>query len=237
MTAPIGVIAGMNEELQNLMTRKAFHRHLLGVDFYIDEHEGRRVILAHAGCGKVAAAHAASILITKFGVEALVVTGTAGATDPADVGNTYLITHAFQHDYGAEQADQRTLYRPGNLPIGEQETKPGFYTDATTLEQLCLALEQNIDDRQLGIGTIATGDVFMNGTDAYVKALFEEGVDLIDMETAAIAQVATMAGVPWVAAKSASDGAGTDSAEQFQVNLEQAAGRAAELTRRVIQLF
>jgi nucleoside phosphorylase len=57
------------------------------------------------------------------------------------------------------------------------------------------------------------------------------------METAAVAQVASLLGLPWCAIKAATDEANTDSASDFHVNLAAAARRAAEAAERAIVLI
>lgn len=232
-TGPIGVIAGMKEELETLATSQARKRELHGVEFTIDNHEGKDVVLAWAGIGKVAAAKAATILAARFNVRALIVTGTAAAVG-APEGRTHLIYRALQHDYGSTTDGQDRHYRPGLLPVGPVTDDPTFNADGPeTLKEL---FEQTIAGELILPGYIATGDQFVEDA-AYIDALREAGIDLLDMETGAVAQIAESTGVPWLACKSSTDTASVGSGDQFLTNLEQAAARAGELTRRVIQLF
>lgn len=230
----IGIVAGMPQELANLRTGLSKERSLYGIDFTVDRFEGKSVATAWAGVGKVAAAHAASTLIAKFNVSALIITGTAAALK-APPDRTFLIMKAFQHDYGADRASERVLYRPGQLPIGEPENNV-FQSPLLENDWVQDLLETTISGEQILPAAIASGDVFMED-ETYALALANQNVDLLDMETAAVAQVAWMAGVPWIGAKATTDAADAHSAEHFQDNLEQAAARAAELTRRVVQRF
>ena len=59
------------------------------------------------------------------------------------------------------------------------------------------------------------------------KLLVAAGCDLVDMEVAAIAQVAATLGLPWAAIKAPTDEANGASAGDFHTNLLAAAARAA----------
>jgi adenosylhomocysteine nucleosidase len=58
--------------------------------------------------------------------------------------------------------------------------------------------------------------------------------DIVDMETAAVAQAASRMDIPWAAIKAVSDYANGNSAGDFQANLKYAARLAAEATQRMI---
>src|ERR1700678_3219362 len=64
----------------------------------------RDIYLACAGIGKVAAATAAATLHAAFGVELLMVIGTAAKIGELD-GDVFNIAEAFQGDFGAQRAD------------------------------------------------------------------------------------------------------------------------------------
>jgi adenosylhomocysteine nucleosidase len=58
--------------------------------------------------------------------------------------------------------------------------------------------------------------------------------DIVDMETAAVAQAAARMDIPWAAIKAVSDDANGNSAGDFQANLKHAARVAAEAAQRMI---
>src|ERR1700719_2936150 len=68
---------------------------------------GKDVVLVFSRCAKVAAASTATTLIEVFGVDLVVFTGVAGATDPSlEVGDVVIGTSLIQHDL-----DPRPLFR------------------------------------------------------------------------------------------------------------------------------
>ena len=58
--------------------------------------------------------------------------------------------------------------------------------------------------------------------------------DLVDMETAAVAQIAAMLDLPWAGIKAVTDGANSDSSGDFHANLSAAARRAADAAAEFI---
>ncbi len=61
--------------------------------------------------------------------------------------------------------------------------------------------------------------------------------DVVDMETAAIAQFAATIGVPWAGIKATTDDANHESAGDFHTNLRAAAARAARAMEQLLSLL
>jgi adenosylhomocysteine nucleosidase len=103
-------------------------------------------------------------------------------------------------------------YPAGDWPMGPPEARP-FAAMA---------------DPGLGLphARIASGDSFLECPDVAAR-LVGAGCDLVDMEVAAVAQVAAALGLPWAAVKAPTDEANGDSAGDFHANLLAAAARAA----------
>jgi adenosylhomocysteine nucleosidase len=165
--------------------------------------EGTPVVLVITGVGKVSAALAAQFACDEFDPGSLLVVGLAGATDSdAQRGELIVASGALQHDMDARPfTDAR-----GVIPsLGRTE----LASDPTLSDRLRRATENVVS--QPGIvrsGVVLTGDQIV--TSRIVRdslaAEFPNGVCL-DMETAAIAQVAHQNGVPWAALRITSDAA------------------------------
>ncbi|MEP2493433.1 MAG: purine phosphorylase, partial [Parasphingorhabdus sp.] len=84
---------------------------------------------------------------------------------------------------------------------------------------------------------IATADCFVKCPDrsGYLRDALK--ADLVDMETAAVAQIATLLDIPWAGIKAVTDGANSESSGDFHANLERAANRAAREAARFIELL
>lgn len=218
----IGVISGVPDELAafrpDLPRSEAMAGVLAVQRLRLDEKD---VYLACAGIGKVAAATAATLLHAAFGVELLMVIGTAAKIGELQ-GEVFNITQAVQGDFGAQRALGLTHYTAGTWPIGDAEL---VAFEALSLHGLALPEAK-----------IATSDLFIEHA-PHAAALGEQlGAHLIDMETAAVAQTAAILGLPWLAIKATTDAADEDSANSFVENLQAAAHAAAAAAEQAIRM-
>ena len=98
---------------------------------------------------------------------------------------------------------------------------------------------QSIADPGLGLphARIASGDAFIECPDH--ACFLAEGLsaDVVDMETAALAQFCARAGVPWAGIKATTDDANEGSAGDFASNLAAAARRAAAAAERLVEMM
>lgn len=179
---------------------------------------GHDLTIATCGLGKVNAALCAGALAGD--VDMLLMTGTCGSLGAAP--GAYWISEALQHDYGASQPGLFRRYRAGEWPIGEAGE----------------AHFSAMSDPGLGLphARIASGDSFVACPDAAAD-LASLGATLVDMEVAAVAQVAARLGKPWGAIKAVTDEANGDSAGDFHANLVRAAGAAAREVERLIAMI
>lgn len=215
----IGIISGVAFELEAFLPGKGDTVELAGLGVRTLTHAGKQILLACEGIGKVAAATTASVLAVAGKVDLLMVLGTAGkiGTRPETL---FKITNAFESDYGARQEDRFVHYSAGSVPIGP--AKLHFY-EAMLTPQL-----------DLPAARIATSDSFVESAShaAYLRDTF--AADLVDMETAAVAHVASRRRLPWCAIKSTTDDANSESAVNFHANLSAAARTAAEAAEEFI---
>ncbi len=216
----IGIISGVDVEaasfLHDQMGEGEPHH---GFAFRTAELADKRIAITCSGIGKVNAAMAATILVEHYKVQLLLVIGTAGKLTDIE-GDCFQITEAVQGDYGASRNDGFAYYSAGAWPIGQAHVEP-FYAAA-------------MPDLGLPKIRIITGDCFVESADHGMRLHSHLGGDLIDMETAAVAQAAQRMGLPWAAIKATTDNADGESAGDFQANLKRAAQVAAEAAERMI---
>jgi len=176
------------------------------------------VTIVTCGLGKVNAAAAAALWAERTQPAALLMTGTCGRLG-ATTGDAFWLAEAVQHDYGAARSDGFVTYPAGDWPMGPAADRP-FAA---------------MPDPGLGLphARIASGDSFLECPDAAAR-LVAAGCDLVDMEVAAVAQVAVMLGLPWAAVKAPTDAANGDSAGDFHANLTAAAARAARAVEALV---
>ena len=193
--------------------------------------EGARVVLVITGVGKVAAALAAQFTCDTFDPESLLVVGLAGAAGgDGQRGELIVASGAMQHDMDARPfTDAR-----GVIPsLG----KAMFAADPTLSERLRNASQSVVSAPGIvRSGVVLTGDQIVTSRavrDALL-ADFPNGACL-DMETAAIAQVAHQNGTPWAALRITSDAAD----ENFNLNEVLGFGldTAADLFDQIVHAF
>lgn len=180
---------------------------------------GHEIIVAVTGIGKVNLTSVAATLHARHGADLIAITGTAGKIS-ALPGDCFYLARALQHDYGAERPGQFVHFTAGLVPIGPS------VIDAWTA----------LPDPGTGLlaALIASGDAFVECPD-HARFLSEGlSADLVDMETAALAQFAALAGLPWAGIKATTDDANQDSAGDFRTNLAAASARAAAAMETLI---
>lgn len=215
----IGIISGVSFELEAFLPGKGETVELAGLGVRTLNHAGKQILLACEGIGKVAAATTASVLAVAGNVDLLMVLGTAGKIGLRPE-TLFKITNAFESDYGAHRENRFVHYSAGSVPIGP--AKLHFYEAMLT---------PKLD---LPAARIATSDSFVESAShaAYLRETF--AADLVDMETAAVAHVASRRRLPWCAIKSTTDDANAESAVNFHANLSTAARAAAEAAEEFI---
>jgi adenosylhomocysteine nucleosidase len=180
---------------------------------------GHIIVLATTGIGKVNIVSAAARLHTQHGAELLLTVGTAGKLSRI-AGDCFYLARAVQHDYGARKADAFIHYPPGAWPMGPANVEP--YT----------ALPDPGSD--LPHACITSGDAFIEDAGYAAHLVAALGADVVDMETAAVAQYASQVGLPWAGIKATTDDANHESAGDFHANLLAASRRAADAMERLI---
>ena len=222
-------------------------RNIGGLEFAVGALEDRPVVVVQAGIGKVNAALVSSILIREFGCDLVVFSGVAGGIDPTlKVGDIVIGQRLVQYDYGALADERITTYQPGVPPLPHVDQTHGYEPDRHLLKRIEGILAQTdlppvtADGEErtpaISFGTILSGDTFMN-CEATRRRLFNEfDAQAIEMEGAAVAQIAERFGVDYLVIRALSDLAGADSHLDFPTFLEDAADIAATITRAVLRV-
>jgi len=226
----IGIIGAMEIEvkrLQNLLSdRKELKKG--GFVFYSGSLNNVEVVLLQSGIGKVNAAIGAAILVDTFQPDFVINTGAAGGF-PSDlkVGDIVISQKVLHHDMDCTVFG----YEAGQVP-----GMPAYFEADTQLIQLADRSIHALTKLNTKIGTILTGDQFMNDPKATqrIKNLFPDA-DAVEMEGAAIAQTCYQFHIPFVIIRSISDIAGQENAVEYEEFVETAAINSADMVMQMVR--
>lgn len=250
-SAPLGIITAIPQELEHLEDREEGSERVAGLDFHRGRIEGLPAIFVEGGMGKVNAGVVASLLADRYRCRALVFCGVAGGLDPGlGIGDVVIASRLVQHDYGAVIDGALVTYHAGEPPLPGMSRAHGWDMAPALRARLEKALigltlpplDAGITgDRRrqpaISFGTIATGDAFINCDDTRERLHREFSANAVEMEGAAIAQVAQRFGLPWLVVRCLSDLAGADSHLNFKEFLPVAARSAALVLRRLVPVL
>ncbi|CAN7195986.1 5'-methylthioadenosine/adenosylhomocysteine nucleosidase [Variovorax paradoxus] len=218
MNAPVAIVAAMHEELGALLAQMPDEQRVraAGRDFRVGHLHGQPVVAVLSRIGKVAAAVTAAVLLERFGVRAIVVTGVAGGLAPGvDVGDVVVATQLLQHDLDASpifpkyEVPLMGLSRfAADASIGDAlaAVAEAALRDPVALVGQAAADEFGLRSPKVHRGLLVSGDRFVS-TAAESAALRRSLPDAlaVEMEGAAVAQVCHDYGVPFAAMRTISD--------------------------------
>jgi adenosylhomocysteine nucleosidase len=251
-TGPIGLICAIPQELIELRAALDHDQRveLGGFGFDRGRLDGRPVVLAQAGIGKVNTAAVATLLAARFDARILVFSGVAGGLDPAlHIGDVVIATRAIQHDCGVIEDERLQPYQAGHVPFFNPTDELGYAIEPALLERVQARLEGlslpplsalagGAGRRpQLIYGTILTGDQYIHCEATRQRLQQDFAAQAVAMEGAALAQVAGRLGLPWLEIRALSDLAGKDSRFDFAAFAGEVAASSAKILRRLLPVL
>ena len=217
----IGILGAMEEEIR-LLTQQISNKRseIIGKREYINgQLANHDVCLVFSRWGKVAAASTATTLVQRYGVERLIFTGVAGGIDPTlNIGDIVVADNLVQHDMDVsflpDMAEfEIPLLGVSDFRVREKDVQTAIQAVTTYLHvdlpqqvaQETLA-SFSITRPQVVRGTIASGDQFISSS-AQTARLKEKipGLRCVEMEGAAVAQVACEHDIPCLVLRTISD--------------------------------
>jgi adenosylhomocysteine nucleosidase len=249
---PIGLICAIQQELVALRDALDHDERISVGDFRFDRGrlDGRAVVLAEAGIGKVNTAAVSTLLADRFGAGLLVFSGVAGGLDPAlAIGDVVLATRAIHHDAGVIENQRLQPYQAGHVPFFNPTRELGYAVEPALLGRVQARLEGlelaplsaaaggSGRQPQLVWGTILAGDQFINCEATRERLNREFQAQAVAMEGAAMAQVAARLGVPWLEIRALSDLAGKESHFDFAKFVDEVAARSFRVVRQILPVL
>lgn len=225
----VGVICAMASEAEKLLAAMAEQetKTVGSMEFHLGKIGEKEVVLCVCGIGKVFAAMCAQTMLLAFAPDCLINSGVAGSlTDSLDILDIAVATELVQHDMDTS---------PLGDPVGMISGINRVYlpADAALADEICDASDT------LGYtakkGKIASGDQFIASAEqkTRIKTLFDPIA--CEMEGAAIAQVAFVAGVPFACIRAVSDSYSGKNEMDFAAFATAAADRGASLLIKVLK--
>lgn len=213
----LGALTEELESLKNGMTDKTV-LHAGAYDCDAGHLNSAEIILCKCGVGKVNAASAAASILTAIpDINAVINTGVAGGIGGGiKRGDIALGIKTVHHDY-----DQT----PDGLRKGQIQGFDSEFFDGD--EKLLATMEQALQKENVRYvkGVIASGDQFIASKAAATRINGEFGAIACDFESAPIAQVCAIFGVPFIAMRAISDNGEEGAVGSFYEFLTTAAER------------
>jgi adenosylhomocysteine nucleosidase len=210
-TRRIGLVAVEGEAQPLLAMFQGAARDRQGeVVLHVTDTGNRRLILAEVLQGPVHAALGAQALIARHGARCLICFGSAGALDPSLAqGEVIIGQRAVAHDAGLFLGSR---FLPGGVMVRDTKgriARRRWFDASHELVHEALAVAR-ASDWPARVGTVASGNqaVFASRRRDWLRHTFDALA--VDMETAAVAQVAAGHNLPWVAVRAISDAAGDE---------------------------
>jgi adenosylhomocysteine nucleosidase len=214
-TQPIGLLAvyGETAQIREFITDPAKHR-AVQTQFYQGRLLGQPVTLAETGQGKVNAAAAAQYMIDRLSVSQLICFGSAGAVaSHLAIGDVVVADRVVPHDNGWYTPDtfqQLGVYN-GAIPDGRHYRRdwPGSAGLIRIARDAASSVTWPNTPPQIFTGTLASGDQVIASAKKKRWLATTFNALAVDMESAAVAQIATLNHIPWLVIRAVSDQADT----------------------------
>ena len=250
MPGPIAVLCAIPQEMALLrgeMVGTAVTRLPTG-DVISGHLDGREVVLAAAGIGKVNTAIATTLLVERFHPRVVVFTGVAGGLDPQlEVGDVVVAERCICHDTGVVSDGTFLRSQPGHIPFFNPTDRLGYSPSPELMGRVRARLrEVSLPPVDVGhgtrrprivFGTILTGDQFIDSAEARERLHGDLGGHAVEMEGAALAQTAETLGVDHLVIRALSDLAGAGSTLDFGRFLDVAADLSAQVLRSLLDVL
>ena len=209
--------------------------------------EGRNVVIAWTGIGKVNAAMTTTLMLEHFKPREVVFTGIAGGVNkdlrPGDIVVASRVAH---HDMGTLWPDA-LYYQGAKNPLTGWRNPVFFEADERLLavakkaakEIELLPIKTTEGDRKPKIieGVVVTGDVFVASPKKCDELRERLDADAVEMEGAAVAQLCYQREVPCLVIRSLSDSADEGAMQDKQMFYLLAAENSSHLVGEIVKLM
>lgn len=225
----IGIIAAMDVEMKSLRSymENTETEVISGIRFVRGTLEGKDVVTAVCGIGKVFAALCAQTMILHYQPQCIINTGVAGTlTDALTIGSIAVSSAVVQHDM-----DTSPLGDPVGLISGINKVE--LPADRLLTGQLSACAK--VMGIKTATGVIASGDQFVASAERKVFIVEHFKAIACEMEGAAVGQVCYVNKIPFCVLRAISDSADGSSHMDYPTFVQMAAEQSVALMRRFMR--
>ena len=190
------IMGAMPEEVDQLCARLSdvTKETYAGVEYHTGTLHGKNVVVCCAGMGKANAAATVQVLVTRYGAGAIIFSGVGGnLSAEIGIGDVVVGRTVLYHDADMDMLDQSAPF------LDEYPGDPALVQAAMDACAACGV--------KAIAGRIATGDRFVGDSKTKNAIAAACHPDCVEMEGAAVSQIAARNGVPCVVLRAMSDNA------------------------------
>jgi adenosylhomocysteine nucleosidase len=226
----IGIIGAMDEEVEQIVSAMELTKQetKASMTFNAGKLSGRDVVIVRSGIGKVNAAVCTQILVDDFNVDYVINTGIAGSLKAEiDIADVVISSDVLHHDMDATGFG----YPLGQIPRMDTLS---FAADDRLIKLAKEACAKVIPQVGVHVGRVVSGDQFIS--DKAVKDRISKNFEgfCTEMEGAAIAQTASLNGVPFVILRAISDKADDSATMDYPAFEKQAIANSVLLLKELV---
>ena len=196
----IGIIGAMDIEVEELInSMKDIKKETISnIDFYEGTLQGKNVVVAECGVGKVHAAVCTQTMILKYAPNVIINTGVAGSlSTELGIADIVISDGVVQHDFDVSSFGKPVGLISGidliKIPCNEELVKK-LKNDAKVLE-----------DTNVVVGTVASGDQFISSKEKKDYIINNFNALCTEMEGASIGHVCYINNVDFCIVRAMSD--------------------------------
>jgi adenosylhomocysteine nucleosidase len=225
-TAPIAIIAAMQEEIHAILSEIKEIKTLNAFDyeFFTGKFNYLDVVLVKSKIGKVNACVCISLLVSCFNINKIINVGSAGALDNRLKTFDIVIANGLAY----HDVDLTGF----NYLIGQLPNMPLFYCANSYSDS---EITKKLPGLNIYSGLVVSGDQFINSKEDKEKILqnFNEAL-CVDMESTAIAQSGHIYHIPVVIIKSISDNADGSATNDFKQYVDKVSYNLLAVLKAII---
>ena len=197
----VGIIGAMDKEIDALLSQMKDRedKTMAGMIFHRGSLWNNDVVVVKSGVGKVNMAVCTQLLIDLYEVDMLINTGIAGGLYKGiQVGDIVISSDAMQHDVDVTDRG----FKPGEIPFMKTSVFKADPELVSLAETVCKVVNPDV---RCYVGRIVTGDQFISNRAKKAAIIDTFAAHCVEMEGAAMAQVAVLNKVPFVILRAISD--------------------------------